>query len=157
MKILGLVLGLCLITTLAFAGAEGEVISIDKDDNGNIRVWTQYKVDGVEVESRYPKINGKSVFCSRYHFLNFVGMTDTEIKTKILEDVNIHAETLIRKTYILKKNRDIFDNHLKNVTTSKVSKETTIIKIDTDGDNIPDKEYMVKTDGTETITPIPTP
>lgn len=151
MKTLGLVLGFCLITTLAFGDVIGEVISIDKDDNGNIRVWTQYKVDNVEVQSNYPKIDGKYVYCSRYHAMNFVGMTDKQIKDRILKDVDNHTKSLIRNTYIKKANDDIFDKHLKNIKNSKIQNETVTIKADTNGDGISDKEVILKTDGSQSI------
>jgi len=127
-----------------------EIISQDLDDNGNIRVWTQYKIDNIEVKSQYPKIDGKFVYATRYHILNFVGMTDTEIKARIQQDVETHAETLIRKTFIKKANQDILDSHLSDVVGTKVIKETTTIKVSED------KEWELKTDGTyveKSITP----
>lgn len=155
-KMLCFVIGFVLIAVTAFAGSSAEVVSIDLDNKGNIRIWTQYKVDGVEVESQYPKIDGKSVYCSRYYSLNFVGMDDAEKDARILEDVNVHTEKLIRKEYIKKSNIDILDNHLKGVVGSKVTKTTASIEVDLDGDGINDETWLLKTDGTHTtavITP----
>ncbi len=147
------ILVLCFMfsASLVLADVVGEIIAIDKDANGNIRVWSQYKIDGVEVESRYPKIDGKQVYCSRYQVLNFAGMSDAEIKTRILADVNRHAETLIQKTFIEKANEDIYTSHLKDVNGSKVSKTTTDIKVDTDRDGEIDETWTLKIDGTHTV------
>lgn len=150
--ILGLMM--CLVCGIAFAGVEAEIISIDKDNNENIRVWTTYNIDNIEVKSSYPKINGHYVFCSRYYALNFAGMTDAEIKTRILEDVNDHAENLIKKTYIQKSNNDILTNHLGAVMGSKVTKTEAIIQVDTNGDGEVDKNWTVKTNGEKIETDI---
>ena len=107
MKILGIVFGLCLISTLAFADASGEIVAIDKDANGNIRVWTQYKVDNIEVESRYPKIDGKYVYCTRYSKQNFLGMTETEIIERIEEDLKSHSQNLIQKAFDVKSDKTL--------------------------------------------------
>ena len=55
-KILVLLFLVLCIASPVFADVTEEVISIDKDANENIRVWTQYKLDGVEVKSKYDKI-----------------------------------------------------------------------------------------------------
>ena len=153
MKALGYVFVLCLIAGVAFAGSSAEIVSTDIDSNGNIRVWTQYKVDGVEVDSKYDKIDGKKVFCSRYNKMNFFDKTDAEIKTAITKDVSTHAEALIRKEYVKKSTKVVKDSHLKDVVGTKITKETTEIKIDTDGDNVADKTIVVRTDGTSTVKP----
>jgi hypothetical protein len=154
MKLLVLVLGFFLVAMLSWADVVGEVISIDKDDNGNIRVWTQYKIDGVEVDSRYPKINGKEVYCSRYNAINFVGMTDLQIKERIMKDVDDHTKSLIRNTYIPKANDDIFANHLKTVVGEKKLNTSVTIQVDTDGDGVKDKDVEIKTDGSSIISPV---
>ena len=82
-------------TTLAFAGASGEIVKIEFDDTYNIRVWVQYKVDGVEVPSRYPPINGKQVWCFRKNFSDFVGMTNTDIINNIKGDIEDHCDKLV--------------------------------------------------------------
>lgn len=147
MKRILLILVFCLFATNVFAGVTAEILAYDLDDNGNIRVKTQYKIDGVEVISRYPTLGGKYYFVTRYHTLNFAGMSDAEIKTRILEDVEAHAKSLIKKTYIEKSNLDIHDNHIKEVVGSKVTKTTTTIEVDTDGDGEKDTNYILKTDG----------
>lgn len=141
----------CLLTTFAFADVTGEIIAIDKDDNGNIRVWTSYSVDGVEQISQYPKINGKSVYCSRYNTMNFLGMTDTQIKARIEKDVDIHTKTLITNEYREKATNDIFANHLGTIVGSKISNKDVTKQVDTDGDGINDKEVLIKTDGSQSI------
>jgi len=154
MKHLICIMGFLIIASIVFADVTAEVVSIDKDQNGNIRVWTQYKIDGVEVQSNYPKIGGKSVYCSRYNAFNFLGMTDAQIKTRILADVDAHTKSLITQTYTKKANEDILTKHLKNITGSKVSNEEAVIQIDTDGDGVNDKEIKIKTDGSSVISPV---
>ncbi len=149
-----LTLFFCLLTTFAFADVIGEIVSIDKDVKGSIRVWTQYKVDGVEVESRYPKIGGKYVFCSRYNAINFAGMTDTQIKARIDFDVKQHTKSLLRNTYISVVNDDIIANHLGTVVGSTTTTKDLKINVDTDGDGVIDAEVLIKTDGSQSISPI---
>ncbi len=150
MKIASLILGLCLIATFAFAGTSAEIISYDKDDNGNIRVWTSYYLDGQNVESRYPKMDGKFVYCTRYTVFNFIDMNDDEIVARIKEDIDAHAENLIVKTFEEKNNDSIIQNNLSKLVGTTTTKTTATRKVsDT-------KEWVVKTDGTFTeniITP----
>lgn len=139
MKLIGFILGLFLMFN-CFAAVEAEIVAKDIDANGNIRVWTQYKIDGVEVVSQYPKIDGKSVYATRYNAMNFYGMTDQEIKDRIVADAEQHTETLIKKTYNEVKNLDILDKNLSTLVGSKVLKECVITVIG-------DKTVTIKTDG----------
>lgn len=157
MRVLAIVLSLVLISSVAFAKVTAEVLKKDLEDNGNIRVYTQYKIDGVEVVSRYPKLGGKYYWITRYTALIFAGMTDAQMEARILQDVNIYAERLTLETFIEKNNINIVANNLKTLVGSTVSKDSTTIRVDTDGDNIVDTEWTVKTDGTKTETPIITP
>ena len=151
MKKLFLVLLFLALVTNCFAGVEAEIVAKDLDDNGNIRVWTQYKIDGVEVESNYPKIDGKSVYCVRFNALNFMDMNATEIKDKIIGEAKSHCENLIQKTWVQKQNAEIIDKEIKGVVGSKLNiTETTRVINGKDG-----KEYILKTDGTITISVSP--
>jgi hypothetical protein len=133
---------------------QANIISYDLDPkNGAIRVWTQYIIDDVEVDSPYPKINDKFVYLTRYSTLNFYGMDDTKIKDRILQDLNQHLETLIIKKYTEADNDKIVKTVLGVLDNLSVEKETATIKIDTATDKV---EIVVKTDGTkvsETVTP----
>jgi len=145
-----------LICSFSYAGVTGEVLAVDRDDNGNIRVKTQYKIDGVEVKSRYPKLNGKYYWVSRYRSHNFADMTDLEIKNRILRDVRKHSENLITDTFFRVDNERIINNNLPNLIGSMIIRNQSKVLIDIDGDNVFDKEWTVKTDGTKTeriITP----
>ena len=169
MRIL-LILVLCLYAVTAYAGVEANVIKQDLDDNGNIRVWTQYLVDGAEVVSQYPKINGKYVFATRYSKQNFLSCKDdAEIEARILQDLNAHGQTLINQTfdktavksltqlridYNRTANDDFAKDHLKTLIGEKVTVTTAVTKIDSNNDTIPDKELNVKTDGTFTVSDI---
>lgn len=153
MRIVVIVLSLILISSVAFAvedGVTAKILAYDIDDNGNIRVKTQYKIDGVEVKSNYPKLNDKYYFVTRYYALNFPGMTDKQIKDRILEDLNAHAENLVLDTFVKKNNQDIHDNHLSALVGSVISKIKATFKFDSDGDNIDDKEWTVYTNATYT-------
>ncbi len=138
-----------------FADVTGEIISIDKDVKGSIRVWTQYKVDGVEVESLYPKIGGKYVFCSRYNAINFAGMSDAQIKDRIDFDVERHTESLLKNTYISIVNDDIIANHLGTIVGSTTTTKDLKINVDTDGDGVNDAKVTIKTDGSQSSVSIP--
>ena len=156
--IIAIVIMVLLWAAYVMAGSEAEVVKVERDEGNNIRVWTQYKVDGVEVKSRYPKIDGKHVFCSRYAIHNFAEMTDAEIKAYILDDIGSHTKVLIRNAFVEKANTDVLENHLSGIVGAKVSNTTATIKLDTDKDGAADVKWTVKSDGThtsESITPEP--
>lgn len=154
MKILGLVFGLCFITSFAFAEITGTIVAKDIDDNGNIRVWTEYQKDGVEIPSNYPKIDGKFVYCTRYNALNFDGLTDTEIVQYIRADIKTQTDNLIQQDYMKAKypnmteanailNKDRLTNLVGEVVSST---EVTQKKMLPDGTLL--KEITIKQDGT---------
>lgn len=148
MKRLILVLLFCLITSLAYADVVGEIISIDRDANDNIRVWTQYKIDGVEVKSNYPKINGKAVYATRFAAHNFAGLSDSQIEARILRETKAHSKNLIKQEFIKKTistNDDIYSNHLKTLVGKSITVDKAEIRID-------DNETLeVFTNGTSSI------
>lgn len=68
----------------------GKMIDKQIDENGNIKVTTEYTLtDGSKVQG-----------ATRYNCFNYS-------KAKILEDIKTHCETLMRKTYNLKQNQTI--------------------------------------------------
>lgn len=150
-----LVLGLA---CSASAEVTAEIVAKDLDDNGNIRVWTQYKVDGVEVESRYPQIGGKFVYCTRYSRQNFTGMAKNEIAEYIDNDIGSHNDTLTQKEYNKKAQKTVSQLRVEyNTQENQKFLDTDfpdIIKKRVISDNakvvIGDEEYLVKTDGTHT-------
>ena len=169
MKIASMVLVMCLVGVLAFGDSSGEIVSIDIDSNGNIRVWTQYKVDGVEVDSRYPKIDGKQVYCVRYNKKNFLGMSKAEITERIEQDLQSHSRNLIAKEfdknapktlkqirveYNTQANQDFMDISFPVLVGRKVAETESVIILDTDNDGVQDKEIKVTSDGKKTITDI---
>lgn len=160
MKKVLLALVFCLVTSLAFADVTAEVLAYDADDNGNIRIKTQYKIDGVEVISRYPTLNDKYYWVTRYSAFNFAGMNDIEIKTRIIEDIEAFSKSLIQKTYLTKTNAEIIKSNLSTLIGTKNTETIGSILVDTNGDKILDTEWVVKTDGTKTeipYTPVLTP
>ena len=143
-----LVLIFCLMTSLAYAEVTGEIIAKDIDEKGNIRIWTQYKIDGVEVESRYPKIDGKYVYATRFAAHNFAGLSDAQIELRILRETKAQSKNLFKQVFIRKTistNNEIFDKHLKTIVGKSISVETAEIKV---GDDI---TLEIKTDGTSSI------
>ncbi len=147
MKTIIIAVCLVLVTTMAMADVTAEIIDYDLDNKGNIRVWTQYKIDGVEVESQYPKKQGKFVYATRFAAHNLAGMTDEQIGKYILYQSELHCNTLIKKEFIKKTistNDEIFKKHLKNIKGKTVSKDTTEIRINGN------TKMKVKTDGTYT-------
>ncbi len=173
-KIIGIAFCLCLVAVFAFADTSGEIVAIDKDANGNIRVWTSYVVDGKNVESRYPKmINSKEelvyVYCTRYNKRNFLGMSKTEIAERIDEDLKSHSRRLIQKEfnknapktinqiridYNAQANQDFVDISFPVLMGRKVIEKEAIIVLDSNNDDVKNKEIRLKTDGTKTITDI---
>ena len=126
---------------------EATIISKDLDDKGNIRIWTQYKIDGKEVESDYDKIDGKAVYATRFNANNLAGLSDAQIELRILQEAKTHAKNLTRQEFIkntISTNINIFNNNLKTLVGKKVTVEDTEIKVDDD------ITLIVKTDGTKT-------
>jgi len=141
-----------MIASFAFADVTAEILNMGIDENGNIMVKTQYKIDGIEVKSRYPKLDGKYYFVTRYDCMNFQDMTKEEIKDRVLSDVKEHSKSLVAREYIKKKNADIFCDFPDIQGTTNTESEGSLI-IDTDKDGEPDTEWVVKTNGEKTIHP----
>ena len=119
----------------------GNVVKIDTDEKGAIVVWTQYLIDGKEVQSRYPTINGKQVFCSRYSALGFAGRSQADNQKSILDDVSSHVDSLILKQYQKAKNPSIVSVDLASVIGQKVEKDTATL-------DTPEKTVTLKQEGT---------
>jgi len=148
MKKFILVLVMCLVCTAVHADVSSVILKKDIDDNGNIRVYTQYKIDGVEVESRYPKLDGKYYYVARYDFMNFIKedgtiMSEAEKEAYIELDIEIHKKNFTKRTFIKKNNLDIQQNGLSNLVGKQGTTKTATIKI---SETI---EWEVKTDGTK--------
>ena len=163
MRLITLLIGFCLVASLAFADVTAEIVAKDIDDNGNIRIWTCHKIDGVEVESRYPKINGHFVYATRYSKQNFKDYKNkTEIETHILNDVKNHSNALLQKEfdknapktlrqirvdYNTTANQAFTDTNLDTLIGKGVSLAETKQQIDTDNDGVLDKELTLRQDG----------
>lgn len=164
MKRLILIILLCFITTLAYADVKAKIVSQDLDSNGNIRVWVQYLVDGVEVESKYPKIDGKSVYCARYKKQNFLGMNSKQIEDYIKNDFKEFGKKILVSAFNKKAPKTIHEitieyntqansNFINSDFPKIIGEEIDIaedeILLDTDNDGKADKKIRVKTDGTK--------
>jgi len=157
----------CLVSGFAYADASFEIVAQDIDNNGNIRVWTQHKIDGVEVVSQYPKINGKSVWATRYSKQNFAECKDkAEIEAKIMIDIANYSNALIQKEfdknapktlnqirvdYNTSANQAFVTANLDKLVGKTSTVATTSQKIDINNDGVIDTELTLKTDGTKTI------
>lgn len=129
-----------------FADVTAEVLSYKIDQNGNIEVHTQYKVDGIEVQSRYPQENGKYYWVTRYDSHNFGDMNDEQIKQRILADVESQSESLIAQTFKKKENQKIVDGKLGTLVGAKITKTQAEVSVDNDGDNKADEVWTVDTE-----------
>jgi hypothetical protein len=89
----------CLMVSPAWAGCTANIVASSLDENGNIVISTQHICDGQEIPSRYPKIDGKYVWQTRYSFQNFDGMTEAQRNEYILNDVSKFDESLIAKNF----------------------------------------------------------
>ena len=154
-----------MISFSCFAQVTTEIIAKDIDVNGNIRIWTVHRINDVEVESRYPKIDGHFVYATRYSKQNFKDCKDKgEVENYILDDIRNYSDTLVQKEfdknapktfnqikidYNSQANQDFVNSNLGNLI-GKGSVVTEIIKnIDTDNDGNIDKELTIKQDGTK--------
>lgn len=149
MKKLLILLFLLLISTKCFASVVGTVIDIVQDENnGSIVVRTNYVVDGVELKSSYPQLNGKYYWVTRYNMNQFAGMTDQEVKDYIFKDVQEFGESIIRSEYFKKSNANYIVDMNTNILNSKLDISTADINVDEDHDGKADKKWVVKMDGT---------
>lgn len=142
-----------LLSVPAFAEVTAEVISYKIDGNGNIEVHTQYKVDGVEVVSRYPLENGKYYWVTRYDAVNFGSMTDAEIKQHILDDLKRNAEGFIARDFIKEENAKIVSQRFESIElvgSLAVALDAKILIAD-QKTGVAKEEWTVKTDGTKTV------
>lgn len=81
----------------AWAGVTGEVVGQAMDENGNIVVKVAYEIDGVPVDSPYPKENGRPIFVFRMAYTNVVGMTQEQIGAFIDQNVKQYCEALLQR------------------------------------------------------------
>ncbi len=82
---------------------QGKVLGSVLDENGNIKVGTEYTLtDG-----------SKKIGHTRYNWLNFS-------KERVLADVKTHCETLMKKVYGLKRHQALIQTNL-----SKIAYECT--------------------------------
>lgn len=171
MKKLFLLLMFLLAFKLCFAAVTAEIISKDIDSNGNIRIWTIHAVDGVEIESKYPKIGGHFVFCTRYSSQNFKDCKNkTEIENYILNDIKNYSNVLVQKEFDKKSpktfnqikidyntsvNQAFATTNLDKLVGKSLSITEVKEKIDSDGDGVLDKEITLKPYGSKIETDIP--
>ena len=171
-KMVALVVMGVLLTTCAFAEVTSDVVKTDIDDNGNIQVWAIHSIDGVEVESRYEKIDGHSVYCTRYSKRNFEGLNKKEVEDYILADIQNHTENLvqkefdkkapktwnkIQKDYNAEANDKFAKQNLDELVGRGVSVNSVTKKIDSDNDGVLDKEITLGQNGTTLTSNITTP
>lgn len=148
MKRLLFVLLMLAVCGVAFADVTAEIIGKDLDENGNIVIRTQYKLDGEEVVSRYPRDEqGRSYWVTRYTVQNFAGMDANATKARILKDVKDYSKVLIQKDYLLTANQSL---DLSSVLGATNTETEASILVDENQDGTPDKEWKVKTDGSKT-------
>ena len=135
---------------------QAKIIGVDKDEQGNIRVKTQYKIDGVEVVSPYPQLNGMYYFVTRYTVQNFAGMTKLQILGRIKKDIQSHEKSLITKKFLQITN-DAFVNAGQDLINASDSIDTASIYVDANGDGTLDTEWVISTDGTKQDKPYTPP
>ena len=123
---------------------EGTIVKVDTDEKGAIRVWSQYKINGVEVASQYPKIDGKSVYCSRYSVVNFAGQDKATIQASVTKDVEAYANKLAIDQYSKVATPTSIADNLTELVGTTVTKTDGVLAVG-------DKEATFKADGTVTI------
>ena len=151
MKKLILALALVMVCGLAFAGYEAEILDVIQDPvNGSIIVKTQYKLDGVEVVSRYPQLDGKYYWVTRYQLQSFAGMDDNEMKMHVLKDLMSFGENLIREAYLEKANLAFIQDNAATLIGTKNAAVSATILLDTNKDGVRDTKWIIFSDGTRT-------
>lgn len=138
------------LTVPAFAGVVGTIIDVSQDEQGAIVVKTNYVLDGVEVQSRYPTLNGQYYWVTRYNVDKFAGMTDAQVKTYILKDLQAFAQNLITKTFFQKANFSYTQAKANALIGTTGTVTTAEVLVDTNADNVPDTKWIVKSDGSYT-------
>lgn len=132
----------------AWAGCTANIVSSGMDENNNIVISTQHICDGQEIPSRYPQIDGKYVWQTRYSFQNFDGMTEAQRNEYILNDVSKFDESLIAKNFTGQENAK---QDFKSLIGQSKTVETTEMQISQT------KSFTVSTAGfvsEKAITPI---
>ena len=150
MKRLWILILALMLSAPVWADVTAEIIAYDLSPEGNIRIMTQYKIDGVEVPSRYPKVDGKYVWYTQYNATNFAGMTATQAKQRIGADIKEAAENFLKKKYLEVENQDLINTFLTNLVGMSATYSNATIQVDTNGDGIADKVWSVSSDGTRT-------
>lgn len=153
---------LLLLPLNVFAGASGEIVLFEPKDSGVIFAWTQYKIDGVEVQTSYPKINDKYVKKLKFNVDScfpmedgtvecLLGKTTAEKLAILKEQIKLHCNMLTMESYRNATiDSDTLATELNSAIGDKVSVTSVSKKVDTDGDGKYDKEFLFKTDGTKT-------
>ncbi len=144
-----LFLGLC---NFAFADVTAKIIAVDKDEQGSIRVKTQYFLDGIQVQSNYPPIDGKYYWVTRYSMENFAGMTKPQILARVKKDIQAFEKHLITKKF-LQINNDIFVTGSQDIVNTTDTQATASMYVDKNQDGILDTEWQVKSNGEKTEIP----
>ena len=158
MKFIGFLVGFLLIVSSLYADVTAEIIGKDIDANGNIRIKTQYKIDGVEVPSKYPKHDGKYYWVTRYGIKSFAGMTKLQIVQRVGKDIKSFSRQLIRRKFNSIANPTLSNGPLFDTMVGKTTTDTEAeILVDTDQDGVLDTKWRVKTDGTKIEEPYTPP
>ena len=153
---LTLIVLLGFICGIARADVQGNPLKVDIDDHGNIRVYVQYVIDGVELVTNYPllpELGDKHYLVVRFDAYNFVGMSAEQKKQKIRDEIKKHAEYIISSTFLKKENIEVLDD-VKTIVGEEIDVKDATVKFDTNKDGQEDTEWTVKSDGTKTEKPI---
>ena len=130
---------------------------------GEIIVWANYKIDGLDVPSAYVCANGEirarmgellgtyapeenldgaQLYCTRYDALQFANMSDQEIKDFIVGQSQAQVDNLVKKEYSKVENLSIADR-VKSVVGQTVQADSVTVQIS------PTEEVTVSQDGTK--------
>jgi len=124
---------------------EANILECCQDaDSGRIVLKIQFKVDGVEVSSQYPLLNGKHYHPTRYSESHFEGLDKQGIIDWLGKDVERQCGNYIKKTFSEKVNTEI----IKDIETSLVGLNIKKSEVEIERDT---KIYIVKTDGTKEL------
>ena len=137
---------LVLFSVIGYAAAEVTAKLIDvTSDNKAISVWVNYQLNGQNVSSPYPPINGWPVKRFRLTYRNLANKTNEQILQYIVGNVKQHCRTIIAKEFQKKADAALVTNKLSNYIGANLTVENVTIKIDEWQD------WVIYDNGTKTV------
>lgn len=144
MKRFVLVLLFLCFSTTCFAAVTAKVLEVKCGERDYIWIKIEYDIDGVKTISSYPM-----------DFKNIVGKTNAEILAWIKANVEYQVDRYIEAEFRKKINLATITDKLSTLVGKTYTRDSATLQFDTNNDNVPDKQWVIKTDGTYVETTLP--